>query len=69
MDAQTGKLFLASISPPLLPFLQVEIRLGLNVWDAYYLQELLSTSRIRFCNSFKLLFIYFFFFNPKLDFV
>lgn len=65
MDAQTGNLFLASISPPLLPFLHDEIRLGLNVWDAYYLQELLSTFRIRFCNSFKLLFNFIIFLIPN----
>lgn len=59
-------LFHASTPSPHLPFFQDEIRLGLNLWDVHYLQELLSTFRIRFCNSFKLPFI--FFFNPELDF-
>lgn len=58
---QNGEsLFQASTSPPHLPFFQDEIRLGLNLWDAHYLQELLSTFRIRFCKSFKLPFTFFF---------
>lgn len=51
---------------PHLSFFQDEIRLDLNLWDAHYLWEMLSTFKIRFCNSFKLSFI--FFFNPELDF-
>lgn len=54
-------LFQTGTAPSHLPFLQNEIWLGLNVWDAHYLEEQLSTFRIRIYKAFKLLVIFCFF--------